>query len=215
MKIKVKSIVNNLDSWCLWEDLPCNLRSWVFYRFQTMGVPGLRWCQNGLRFWGEYWLRESSCKCFAKRSWYFPQSLVSSAIPFRMNQFRSVFMDLSIFSQVLFPIEPMMPKQTLIRVSKMVSATVGALEWVGTWFTFFHFQSWQIDFGISLTAPTKFSMMFRFVRSIVFDALGSLNPARKCSMASLPAVFALQYTRIHVGFLNGHNIIAYIETPVD
>jgi len=34
-------------------------------------------------------------------------------------------------------------------------------------------------------------------------------------MASLPAVFALQYTRIHVGFLNGHNIIAYIETPVD
>ena len=59
-----------------------------------------------------------------------------------------------------FPIEPMMPKQTLIRVGKMVSATVGALEQVETWFPFFHFQSWQIDFCISLVALPKFSMMF-------------------------------------------------------
>ena len=203
------------DGWCPWENLPHNLRSWVFYGFQTTGVPGLRWCWNRLRFWGGYWLRESSCKCFAKRSWYFPQSLVSSAVLFRTNWFRSVFIDLSVFSQMPFPIELITPKWTLIRVGKMVSSTVGALEWVGAWFSFFCFQSWRIDFGISLAASTKFSMMFQFVWSIAFDILGSLNPVWRCSMALLSAVFALWYAGIHVGSPNGYDIIAYIEIPVD
>ena len=148
------------DGWYPWEVLLHNLRNWIFYRFQTKEVLGLRWCQNGLRFWGGYWLRENSYKCFVKKSWYFPQSLVSSAVFFRANWFRSVFTDLGIFSQVPFPIEPMTLKWTLVRVSKMVFITVGVLEWVGTWISLFCFQSRQIDFDIGLAAPPEFSMMF-------------------------------------------------------
>ena len=203
------------DGWYLWEVLLCNSRSWVFYGFWTKEVLGLKWCQNGLRFRGGYWLKENSYKHFAKRSWYFPQSLVSSAILFRANQFRSVFTDLGVFSQVPFSIEPMMPKWTLVRVSKMVSMTVGALEWVGTWISLLCFQSRQIDFGVGLAAPPEFSMMFQFVRSIAFDIFGSLNPTRKCSMVPFPAVFTLRHAGIHVGSLDGCDVIAYIEAPVD
>ena len=124
-------------------------------------------------------------------------------------------MDLGIFSQVPFPIEPMTPKWTLVRVSKMVSTTVEAFEQVGTWISLFCFQSRQIDFGVGLAAPPKFSMMFQFVQSIAFDAFGSLNPIQKCSMAPFPAVFTLRHTRIHVGSLDGRDVIAYIEASVD
>ena len=127
------------DDWSPYEDLLHNLRSWKFYRFRTKEVLELRWCRNGLRFWGRCWLIESSCKRFVKRSWDFPQSLMSSVICFRMKWFRSILMDLSIFSLVPLPVEPVAPKRTLIGVSKVVSMTVWALEQVGARFLFFSF----------------------------------------------------------------------------
>jgi len=69
-------------------------------------------------------------------------------------------MDLSIFSLVPLPVEPVAPKQALIGVGKVVSMTVQALERVGARFPFFSFQSWWIDLVISLAAPSKLSMVF-------------------------------------------------------
>ena len=112
-------------------------------------------------------------------------------------------------------VEAVAPKQALIGVGKVVSMAVRALEQVGAGFLFFSFQSWWIDLVISLAAPSKFSMVFRLVWAIIFDTLGSLSPAQKSSMALLPAVFALRYTRIHVGSSDCHDIIADIEAPID
>jgi len=58
-------------------------------------------------------------------------------------------------------------------------------------------------------------MVFQLVQAIAFDTLGSLSPAQKSSVAPLPAVFALQYTGIHVGSSDCRDIIADIEAPVD
>jgi len=82
-------------------------------------------------------------------------------------------MDLSIFFLVPLPVEPVVPKQALIEVSKVVSMTVQALERVGARFPFFSFQSWWIDLVISLATPFKFSMVFRLVQAIAFDTLGN------------------------------------------
>ena len=213
----MKSTINDLDSdgWSLWGDLPHDLRYWVFFRFQTMEVPELRWCRNGLRFWGGCWLRESSCECFAKRSWGFSQSLKSIAVHFRAGRFGSVLMDLSVLLLMPFPIEPVTPKRTLVGVCLMVSTTVRTLEQVGAWFLFFCFQSWQVDLGISLAVPSKFSVVFWFVRPIAFDAFSPLNSAQKCCVTPLLAIFALWYTGVHVGSLDGRDIVTDVETPVD
>ena len=86
-------------------------------------------------------------------------------------------MDLSIFSLVPLPVESVVPKQALIEVGKVVSMTVRVLEQVEARFSFFSVQSWWIDLVISLAAPSKFLMVFRLVRAIALDTLGSLNPA--------------------------------------
>jgi len=140
---------------------------------------------------------------------------MSIAIHFRVDRFGSVLTDLSVLLLMPFPIEPVTPKQTLVGVCLMVSVTVQILEQVGAWFLFFCFQSWQVDLGISLAAPSKFLVVFQFVWPIAFDAFSPLNSARKCCVTPLPAVFALWYTGVHVGSPNGRNIITNVETPVD
>ena len=58
------------------------------------------------------------------------------------------------------PIEPVAPKQVLIRVSKIVAVIIRALEQVGAGFSFFCLESWWVDFVVGLAAPTKFPMVF-------------------------------------------------------
>jgi len=86
-----------------------------------------------------------------------------------MNQFRSVFMDLSILPLLLFPIEPVSPEQILVGVRLMISSAIRAFEQVRAWISFFYFQSWRVDLVICLTVPSKFLMVFRFMRTIAFD----------------------------------------------
>ena len=59
----------------------------------------------------------------------------------------------------------------------MVALAVRAFEQMGAWFAFLGFQSRWVDFGISLAAPTEFSVVFGFVGTITFDAFGPLNSA--------------------------------------
>jgi len=69
----------------------------------------------------------------------------------------------------------MSSKQILVGVGLMVALAVRAFEQMRAWFVFLGFQSRWVDFSISLAAPTKFSVMFRFVGTITFDAFGPLN----------------------------------------
>jgi len=86
-------------------------------------------------------------------------------------------MDLGIFFYVPFSVESMSPKRTLVGISLMVALAVRAFEQMGAWFAFLGFQSRWVDFGISLAAPTEFSVVFGFVGTITFDAFGPLNSA--------------------------------------
>ena len=60
-----------------------------------------------------------------------------------------------------------------------------------TQLAFLGFQSWWVDLGVGFATPAKFSVVFRFVWTVTFDALGSLDFAGECCVTSLPTVFAL------------------------
>ena len=132
-----------------------------------------------------------------------------------MNWFRPVFIDLSIFFHVLFSVELMSPKWTLVGINLMVALAVRAFEWMGAQFVFLGFQSKWVDFGISLAALTKFSMVFEFVGAITFDTFGPLNFAWEGSMTLFPAVFALRNTGVHICSPNCSDIVANVKAPID
>ena len=77
------------------------------------------------------------------------------------------------------------------------------------------FQSWWVDLGVCFATLSEFSMMFEFVWTVVFDTFGTLDSAQKCCVSPLPAVFVLWDARVHIGSLNGHNIVSDVETPID
>jgi len=73
-----------------------------------------------------------------------------------------------------FSIEVMPLKQTDVGVGLVVSFVVGTFEQMGVWLALLGFQSKWVNFSISLAVPTKFSVVFKLVRAIAFDTLGSL-----------------------------------------
>jgi len=124
-------------------------------------------------------------------------------------------MDLVIFLDVPFVMEPMFPKQTQVGVCLVISTTVGALEGMQTWFAFFCLEVRGISFLIHFTTPPKLMMVFSLVRTITLDTLGALDMAEYSHMFPLPAILALRDARVHVGSLNSHNKPPYIEISVN
>jgi len=64
---------------------------------------------------------------------------------------------------------------------------------VRTSFSLLFLESRRVHLLICLAAPPEFAVIFQFVGAIAFDALGSLDSARECCVALLPAVLALGY----------------------
>ena len=124
-------------------------------------------------------------------------------------------MDLVIFLDVLFVMEPMFSKQTQVGVHLVISITVGALERMQIWFAFFCLKAREISFLIRFATPPKLLMVFSLVRAIALDTLGALDIAGHSCMFPLPAILALRDARVHVGSLNSHNKPPYIETPIN
>jgi len=42
-------------------------------------------------------------------------------------------------------------------------------------FALLGFQPWWVNLGVSFAAPAKFSVVFRFVQAVTFDAFSSLD----------------------------------------
>ena len=57
--------------------------------------------------------------------------------------------------------------------------------------------------------------MIGFVRTVAFDAFGTLDSTQKCCVFPFPAVFALRNAGVHVGSLNGCDVVANIKAPID
>ena len=107
------------------------------------------------------------------------------------------------------------PEWADIRVCLMISSTVRALKEVRVWLTLFHFQSRWICFLIGFATPCELSMVLWSVRTIAFDTFGLLDSTWKCWVALSLKILALGDTWIYIGSLNGGNVIACIEIPVD
>jgi len=111
--------------------------------------------------------------------------------------------------------EHMFPKQTQVKVHLVISMTVGALEGMQTWFTFFCFKARRISFLIHFVIPPELMMVFSLVRAIALDVLEALDTAGHSCISLLPAILALRNARVHVGSSNSCNKPLYIETPVN
>jgi len=112
-------------------------------------------------------------------------------------------------------IEPMFPKWTQVGVHLVIFMTVGALEGMWTWFTFFCLEMRVISFLICFATLPKLTIVFSLVRAIALDALGALDTAGHSHMFPSPAILVLRNARIYVSSSNGCNKPFYIETPVN
>ena len=90
----------------------------------------------------------------------------------------------------------------------MVFTTVGVLEEVRARFTLLSLELREVSFFICFATPPKLAIIFRFMRSIALN--GSLNMVEHSCISPLLAILALRDTRIHIGTLNGSNILSNI-----
>jgi len=97
----------------------------------------------------------------------------------------------------------------------VITLAVDTLEHMGTWFVFLVFKMRGVYFKVCLVIPCKMSMMFNFMWFIVLYIPRTLEVASKSGMILLPAVLALQNTRIHICPTNSGNKATNVETMFD
>jgi len=78
---------------------------------------------------------------------------------------------------MLFAIRLVFPEKKKIRICLVITLTVTVFKGVRVWFIQLGFQPRKVSLIISFTAPSKVSVVFRFIGPIIFDAFSSLNPA--------------------------------------
>ena len=67
---------------------------------------------------------------------------------------------------------------------------------------------------VCFTTPSKVLMMFRFMETIAFYTLGSLNSLWECCMPPFSAVLVQMYSGIYIHTSDSHYIAPYIKTPI-
>jgi len=80
---------------------------------------------------------------------------------------------------VPFPIEVVSPKWTNVGVGLVIPFAVRAFERVRARFALLGFQLRWVNFSIGFATSSKFSMVLRLVRAIIFDAFGPLDLAQE------------------------------------
>ena len=84
-----------------------------------------------------------------------------------------------------------------------------------TQFSFFCFKMRWVCFFISFAVPTKLTIIFWFIWAVTFDAFGTLNSTRKCSVFPFPTIFTLWNAGVHVSSSYSDDIPSYIETFIN
>ena len=126
-----------------------------------------------------------------------------------------IFTDLNIFLVVPLTVEPVFPEQTKMRVYLVIAMAVRVLENMWTQFTFFSFKVQWVCFFVGFAAPPKLTIVFRFVRSITFNVLQSLDSTRHDSMSLFPTIFTLRNIGVHVSTSNDSDIPSYIKVLIN
>jgi len=112
-------------------------------------------------------------------------------------------------------IELVLPEWTDIKVCLIVFSAIWALEGVRVQFALLCFQLRRIHFFVCFTTPCELMVMFWFVRPTTSYVFGLLDLVWKHWMALPPIVLVLGDSRIHIGSLNGSDIIANIKVPIN
>jgi len=93
----------------------------------------------------------------------------------------------------------------------VVLFVVNVFEIVRAWFALFCFKSGRIHFKVSFAAPGQVSVVFELVGTTAFLAFGTMGTAGKGGVTPLPAVAALENTRVHGGASDGGNVSSEVE----
>ena len=106
-----------------------------------------------------------------------------------------------------------MPIRTTMAVYLMVSLAVYTFEDMGTWLL--HLDSQLIKFLIFHTIPYLLSIVFSQVSSIILCASGSMRATVESQVFLFLAVLVLWNPRVHIGTMNGSDILSNIKTLID
>jgi len=88
---------------------------------------------------------------------------------------------------------------------------IRTLEDVWAKFAFFCLEVRWVGLFISFATTTELTMVFRFMRTIAFDTLRSLNSARHSEISLFPTIFTLWNTRVHVSSSDSGDILSQIS----
>jgi len=91
---------------------------------------------------------------------------------------------------------------------------IRTLEDMWAQFAFFCFEVRWVGLFIGFAISTKLTMVFRFMQTIAFDALRSLNSARHSEMSLFPTIFILWNTGVHVSSSDSSDILSQISYPL-
>ena len=112
-------------------------------------------------------------------------------------------------------IESVFPIRAFVVIGYVVAFTVNTFESMRVWFTLFGFETWRVQFEVSLAAPSHVSVIFDFMRATAFLTFGPMSFVRKGGMSLFPTVMILRYSWIHVRSSDSGNTSAIVEGVVD
>ena len=118
------------------------------------------------------------------------------------NRIDPVFTDLDVFLLLPLSVEPVFPEWALDGVGLVIASAIGTFECVRARIAFFGFETRWVRLLVRFAAPPKFSVVFRFVRSVALDAFRPLDSTRESCVSPLPAIFALGTNRTRYGYTN-------------
>ena len=180
-----------------------------------MGILELEWCWNLSEFQVEFGWWVSFSKHFAIEYWENSTSLLICNVPFWMDRFWLIFINLRIFLHLPLPVEMVSPEGACIWVSLMTTIVVQAFECVGAEFSFLCFQSRKVDLIVCFAALSKFSVVLWLVRAITLNTFGALYSVQESGVAPFLAVLALGNSWVHVCSLDSNNVLSNIKAPVN
>jgi len=132
-----------------------------------------------------------------------------------VNRFDPVFTDLNIFLLVPLSIELMPPEWALAGVSLVITPAIRAFKRVRAWITLLSLETQRVCLLICFTVPPEFTVVLKFVWTIVLDTLGALDSVREGYVTPPPAVFTLGHAWVHISPSNSSNIPANVKALID
>ena len=94
-------------------------------------------------------------------------------------------------------VKAMVPKETLVVISRVITLVVQTLESVRIGCTSYSCLPREIRLGIGLATPSQQSMVLNSMRTTTFLTFSVLSMTDICRMSLVPAIMILGHSRVH------------------